>query len=184
MTIFFGTNDADVTPEQGIPIKRYENNLRQIIEYPALKEHGTKFILITPAALDERMSDGEDDATAEQSVSADNMRQFAAKVQELGEHYDIPVVDLWTAFMKHAEWDGKTPLPGSRQAAKNQKLRELVSDGFHYTAHGYKIMHKELMRVLRTSYPEFHSDKMQKLFPEWSDKTAWANFRPRMSTKS
>lgn len=86
-------------------------------------------------------------------------------------------MDLWKAFMKHASWDGdESRLPGSEDLPENAKLRALLPDGIHFNGEAYEILFKEWMAVVTQAYPDLVPEKMQLVFPAWSDEAAWETF--------
>ena len=42
---------------------------------------------------------------------------------------NVPVVDLWMAFMNAAGWEEGKPLPGSKDAEPNETFKKLFYDG-------------------------------------------------------
>ncbi|KIV92095.1 hypothetical protein PV10_06562 [Exophiala mesophila] len=163
MTVFFGANDACVpgTP-QHVPLEEYVQNLKNIIEYPPLKMHGTKVILVVPPPVDEwQLGNGERTAV----VTA----QYADACRQLGQELGLPVLDLWTLFMSKAGWTpGQSgPLVGSKDAPKNPVLDSLLSDGLHFTAPGYQLVVDELIQLIQTQLPDFTPDKLPQIFPDW-----------------
>lgn len=60
---------------------------------------------------------------------AKDARDYALATKDLGKEFNIPVLDVWTAFMKQAGWDGNGTLPGSKEAGKNEILTDLLYDG-------------------------------------------------------
>lgn len=163
MTVFFGANDACVagTP-QHVPLDEYRQNLKNIIEYPSLRLHDTKIILIVPAPIDEWQL-GNQDRTA--VVTA----QYADACRQLGQELGLPILDLWTIFMSKAGWTpGQSgPLIGSKAAPQNPVLDSLLSDGLHFTGPGYQLVVDELIQLIQTQLPEYTPDNLPQIFPDW-----------------
>lgn len=60
---------------------------------------------------------------------ARDAQEYANAVKEVGKKCDVPVLDVWGAFMKAAGWKGEGDLPGSEESGKNEVLAELLYDG-------------------------------------------------------
>lgn len=163
MTIFFGANDACVPGSpQHVPLEEYKHSLRKIINYPGLKLHDTKPILIVPAPVDEWQLGGGDRNTITTAVYADACR-------EVGIELNLPVLDLWTIFMLKAGWTQgqQGPLVGSKAAPKNEVLDALLSDGLHFTPAGYKLVFDELVNLIAVKLPEHRPENLPQIFPDW-----------------
>ena len=61
--------------------------------------------------------------------TAEATKKYADACRELGNRLGVPVVDIWSAFMKAAGWSEGEPLAGSINAPENKKLADLLSDG-------------------------------------------------------
>lgn len=163
MTIFFGANDACIPGSpQHVPIGEYKQNLRNIIDFHGLKLHDTKPILIVPAPVDEWQLGGTD-------RNATTTASYADACREVGQEFNLPVLDLWTIFMLKAGWNQgqQGPLIGSRAAPKSQILDELLSDGLHFTPTGYKLVFDELVNLILLKLPEHLPDNLPQIFPDW-----------------
>ena len=115
-----------MSPEQ------YRDNLVKIIEHPVVKaQNQVRIILITPPPIDEYLTEIADREKGfnERRRTAENTRQYAAIVREIGREYRIRVLDLWTALMLEAGWTGSEPLLGSKQLPKLSSMEELLHDG-------------------------------------------------------
>ncbi|TKX24321.1 hypothetical protein C1H76_3425 [Elsinoe australis] len=184
--VFLGANDARLpgTPpiDQCVSVSEYTENMRAIIRHTSLQQHKPKFILITPPPIDERLCEVTDreKGYSISRRSAAHTATYAEVVRQLGKESNSPVVDLWTAFLQKAgfegPWDGKQELPGSKSLDVNEKLRDLLSDGLHFTGKAYELMYKEFMRTIEKDIPELHPEKLDLVFPEWKDEDAWKTF--------
>lgn len=93
--------------------------------------HRAKIMLITPPPLDEYQQDEVEFLKGFQQPrrNAATTKKYADACREVGHRLGIPVVDIWSAFMKVAGWkEGKT-LEGSKELPPNSKLNELLIDG-------------------------------------------------------
>ncbi|KAJ9218333.1 hypothetical protein DTO166G4_199 [Paecilomyces variotii] len=170
MTIFFGANDA-VLPNfaQHVPLEKYKENLKAIIKHPATVAQAPKILLLTAPPINEHQLVGFDARKGFSSPSrtAGNTKLYADACREVGSSLGIPVVDIWTAFMKAAGWQEGQPLVGSRDLPNNEILASLLSDGLHFTPEGYKIMYNEVLNVIRTAYPDQDPEQLPMVFPGW-----------------
>lgn len=187
-SIFLGANDARLpntadqhaSPDQHVSKEQYKANLTRILEDEKLKAHAPKFVLITPSPIDERFCTKTDTEKGFdiKRRTAETTAAYAQVVRDLGREKGIPVVDVWTAMMKHVGWDGDTskPLPGSDSVPVNQKLQHLLPDGLHYGGEAYRILYKEWTKTVREAHPDLVPDAVPEMFPAWNDEEAWAKF--------
>jgi lysophospholipase L1-like esterase len=130
-TIFFGANDAVLFPgRQHVPLEKYTTFLEQIILHPAVRDQGTKLLLLTPPPVNEHQLNYQkfvlDDSSRR---TAANTKLYADACRGVGNALGVAVVDLWSAFMKAAGWKEGEPLAGSRDIPENTQLAALLSDG-------------------------------------------------------
>ncbi|OCT48300.1 Isoamyl acetate-hydrolyzing esterase 1 like protein [Cladophialophora carrionii] len=166
MTIFFGANDACVPGHpQHVPLQRYISSLRDMISHPALKLHDTQVILITPPPVDEYQLGGRD-------RTAEHTAKYARAALQIGQDCGLPVLDLWTIFMRRAGWtEGSTDaLAGSKDAPRSEVLGDLLIDGLHLTAKGYDVVFYELVKVIEQELPGQMPQRLPMVFPDWKDK--------------
>jgi len=134
-TIFFGANDARLpnTPQypQHVPLEQYRENIVKLATHEMVVAHKCPVVLITPAPIDERLCLDTDSAKGIHVMrrTAENTAQYAEVVRQLGKQLNLPVLDLWTAFMKAAGWKQGEVLPGSSEIPPNQVLVRLLHDG-------------------------------------------------------
>lgn len=141
-TIFFGANDA-VLPglPQHIPLDTYRLNLQRLPRLVRSLGHDPAFILITPPPICEFLTHADDTAKGR---AADGPQRLAVHTKKYvdaavatAEDIGMPVVNLWQAFVDYAGgWKEGHPLPGSREAGRNEKLTELLRDGLHLNPKG------------------------------------------------
>ncbi|KAG8624717.1 hypothetical protein KVT40_007784 [Elsinoe batatas] len=184
--LFLGANDARLpgTPpiDQCVSLSEYIENIKSILSHKALSAHQPQFLLITPPPIDERLCKitDQEKGYAESRRSAAQTATYAQAIRDIGQEKSIPVVDLWTSFLNEAgcsaTWDGKSDLPGSSALPVNDKLRELLSDGLHFTGQAYRVMFREVMKTINEQLPELNPERMQMVFPEWKDEAAWQTF--------
>lgn len=61
--------------------------------------------------------------------TAENTARYAEAVRQVGKQLNLPVVDVWTAFMKLAGMKQGETLPGSSNVPQNEVLVRLMHDG-------------------------------------------------------
>ena len=163
MTVFFGANDACLPGSaQHVPINEYAACIRCILQHDLVRKQGTKLVLIIPAPVDEyQLSNNQRTAT--------NTKAYADVCRQVGQELRLPMVDLWSLFMKKAGWDGESELVGSRKCERSKVLGDLLLDGLHFTAKAYSILLRELMNVIHEELPGQKPERMRMVFPAWSD---------------
>ncbi|CZT15445.1 related to GDSL Lipase/Acylhydrolase family protein [Ramularia collo-cygni] len=190
MTVFFGANDARLPhtpggPQQHVPLSEYRENLKAIITHPRILEHdGARLILITPPPVDERMclesSKAEDpDFPDVFTRPAATTAQYASVVRQLGQEYNLPVVDIWsTLILRAGGMTGGVGLPiGSSELAPNPTFQSFFRDGLHLSSLGYEVLYEELMSVIENIWPEQMPSNLPFVLPGWQDQEAWLPYR-------
>jgi lysophospholipase L1-like esterase len=178
-TIFLGANDARLpnTPgfSQTVDLEQYKKNLTDIINHPKLQAHKPQLILLTPPPVEERKTLAHDKTNGVnvQRRTASNTAKYAEAVRELGQKFNLPVLDIWAAFMKEAGWKEGEALPGSTDIEQNQTLARMLHDGLHLEPEGYEIIYKELMKLIIEKLPEHAPDNLSYVLPSWDDAEAW-----------
>ena len=163
MTVFFGANDACLPGSvQYVPIDEYAACIKSIVQHDLVRRQGTKVVLIIPAPVDEYQLSNDQRTAANTKLYADTCRR-------IGQELQLPMVDLWSLFMKQAGWDGRSELVGSRKCERSEVLGELLSDGLHFTAMAYSILLQGLTNVMYEELPEQTPERMRIVFPVWSD---------------
>ncbi|KAJ4986428.1 GDSL-like Lipase/Acylhydrolase [Stagonosporopsis vannaccii] len=184
LTVFFGANDAslpDAPNKQHIPLDEYKANLEKIITHPQIVAHKPRIILIAPPPINEHLWWPRDQEKGYGAVTrtAAATKQYADAVVELGTKLNLPVVNLWKAFMSKTDfqidaWKVGDLLPGSLETTQNDALVELMYDGLHFHPAGYKILYQELTKLIAEVWPDQAAEKLPTPFPGWNDEAAWA----------
>jgi hypothetical protein len=114
------------------------SNLEAIISHPLIRAHNPRIILIAPPPINEHLWWPRDQSSGYTSVSrlAGTTKVYADAVVELGAKLNLPVVNLWKAFMaktnfKIDAWKVGDHLPGSLESAQSDALVELMYDGMN-----------------------------------------------------
>ncbi|GES66420.1 GDSL Lipase/Acylhydrolase family protein [Aspergillus terreus] len=168
MTIFFGANDACIPGTfQHVPLDKFKENLRQLIQHPAVTAQGTQIIVLTPPAVNEyQMDPGDGSALAR---TASHTKIYADAAREVATSLGTPVADIWTAFMTAAGWKEGDPLAGSKEIPNNAKLQSLLTDGLHLTADGYRMVFEVVMETIRQNCPELSPEQLPWVHPPWTE---------------
>ncbi|CCX05109.1 Similar to GDSL esterase/lipase At5g45920; acc. no. Q6NMR9 [Pyronema omphalodes CBS 100304] len=177
-TIFFGANDAVLSPQlQHIPLSSYTSNLRALCTHPLILSHSPSLILITPPPICEYITQESDAAKGKNYIQrlAAQTKQYRDAAIAVGKELNVPVVDLWGAFVEYAEpgyqWreGGDKEIPGCKERERNPKMGELLRDGLHFNPKGYKIMYDEVIKCIKTHYPELDPEQLEfdQKFPYW-----------------
>lgn len=116
---------------QHVPLETYKSNLRQIVQHPVVKIQNPRIFLLTPPPVNQYQLEVFDasEGVPHPSRTAAQTRKYADAVIELGKDLDVPVVDLWSAFMRYVGWKEGDVLVGSREAPNNEDFEALFTDG-------------------------------------------------------
>lgn len=179
---------------QHVPLEQYKENLRFILTHPAIQEHGTKIIVLTPPPINEYQLQYFDASKGFDTPSrtAANTKVYADACRDVAQSLGLPVADIWTAILKSAGWKAGLPLTGSKDIPASEALASFLTDGashfpfrcsathrrkgvmlnntnlgLHFTGEGYKIMYNEVMKTLRATWPEEAPENLPEVFPGW-----------------
>ena len=127
-SIFFGANDSVLNQYyQHVPLDDYKENLKAIVRHPLTRIQRPRILILTPPPVSEYMLEAVDAMRG--SRTASNTKRYADACREVANSLNIPVVDIWSAFMGVAGWKDGQPLPGSKGIPRNIVLENLLSDG-------------------------------------------------------
>ena len=86
---------------------------------------------MTPPPLDEYQRITADKAKGFHQLrrTAANTAEYVNVCREVGSELKVPVVDIWTLFLRHAGWVEGEPLLGTRGIAANGVFQSFFSDG-------------------------------------------------------
>lgn len=90
-------------------------------------------MILTPSPVNEYQLEkfDHDKNTPHPSRTASLTKRYAEAAKEVGTTLNVPVVDLWTAFMSSAGWKEGQPLIGSREVPNLDEFSRLFTDGKH-----------------------------------------------------
>ncbi|KAL4867419.1 hypothetical protein BDV12DRAFT_171392 [Aspergillus spectabilis] len=134
LTIWFGANDASLLESnngQHVPLDVYKKNLAWLVQHPATVAQQPRILIITPTPVNEYQLEGFDHDKGNSHPTRTNAgaRLYADAAREVAESLNVPVVDLWGAFMAAAGWKEGQPLIGSRELPNDEKFAGLFTDG-------------------------------------------------------
>jgi len=183
LTLFFGANDSSLPGapnQQHVPLDEYKDNLEKIITHPKITAHSPRIILITPPPINEHLWWPIEQSNGYASVSrvAETTKRYAEAVCDVGRKLNVPVVQLWNAFMAKTAlnvdaWRRGDAIPGSVDIPQDDGLGELMYDGLHLNPAGYEILSQEVMKVIELQWPDQMPESLPMAFPRWNDQVAW-----------
>ncbi|KAL3488567.1 SGNH hydrolase-type esterase domain-containing protein [Aspergillus germanicus] len=174
LAIWFGANDASLLEcnnNQHIPLDAYKKNLTWIVQHPATVAQNPHILIIAPTPVNEYQLQGfdEDKGNVHPTRTNAHTRLYAQAAREVAESLNVPVVDLWSAFMAKAGWKEGEPLIGSREAPNHEGFAGLFTDGLHLTADGYRVVYDEVIKAIQTTWPDEAPGKLPQVFPAWME---------------
>ena len=96
-----------------------------------MKAQSPHIILFTNPPVEETvlLDINKENGSTDEIRRAKDAKEYAEKTKEVGKEYNLPVLDVWSAFMNETGWDGQGALPGSEEVGKNETLADLLHDG-------------------------------------------------------
>lgn len=169
-------------------------NLRNILTHPSLKHHAPKLLIVTPPPVCEHKM-ALFPEVARFPRRAENTRLYASAAKNVAKELEIPVIDLWTAFMNYARWrePDKRALVGGREAAMSELLGELLVDGMprsfnsveislaqnanmgynllglHLDSKGYQILYQEYQKTILEFMPEILAENLSPVIEKYPE---------------
>lgn len=115
----------------------YKKNLVGIVQHPATVAQQPRILIIAPTPINEYQLQGFDEEKGNVHPTRTNRRtrEYAKAAREVGDSLNVPVVDLWAAFMAAVGWKEGQPLIGSREAPNDEKFARLFTDGSCFCPH-------------------------------------------------
>lgn len=178
LTIFFGTNDTfqiddKINEIQAISIERYRENLVAMVKLCI--ENNIKPIIIGPTLHDNRLSrigyvaSGRD--LKNDSTTNKRNHEYSKTAASVAQEYGVPFLDLWKGFQNHGGWTEEQLYSqnGNVDESEYINLSSLLHDGIHLTGEGYKILYKELIRIINDQFPHMNPDNLPLNLPYWMD---------------
>ncbi|KAL4878981.1 SGNH hydrolase-type esterase domain-containing protein [Aspergillus karnatakaensis] len=174
LTIWFGANDASLLESnngQHVPLETYKKNLAWIIQHPATVAQQPRILLITPTPVNEYQIEDFDNSKGNNYPTRTNAgaKAYAEAAREVGDALNVPVVDLWGAFMGAVGWREGEELVGSRKVPNDERFAGLFTDGLHLTAAGYRIVFDEIVKAIQTNWPDQAPGARPQVFPAWME---------------
>ncbi|RFU27834.1 hypothetical protein B7463_g8497, partial [Scytalidium lignicola] len=181
MTMFFGTNDAS---DGAVSLERFVQNLEYVVK--VVLERKIPLIIIGPTLID-----------ADQGIEDKNtMRnlEYSKAAEKFANGLGIPYIDLWHAFLKAKGWTERDLAPENGGKEKDRSLRDLLSDGVHFTGKGYRIWYDLLIQTISEKFPDLRTENLPTTLPHIYDvdntnlpASLWQDVKPKgveMETES
>ncbi|OZJ02052.1 hypothetical protein BZG36_05371, partial [Bifiguratus adelaidae] len=143
-----------------VPLERYEDNLRFLVRQALSRK--IPVILIGPAPFDEYSAGSNDRSTMDNCAYSETARHVA---EEIG----VPFIDLWHGFLESKGWKEGQPIIGKTGEATDQNLRDLLTDGVHFSGKAYRLWYDFLLRTIRDKYPELRMENLPTVLPHIFD---------------
>ncbi|KAH8810674.1 SGNH hydrolase-type esterase domain-containing protein [Xylogone sp. PMI_703] len=172
ITVFFGTNDAS---DGCLSLERYAQNLEHVIKM--IQARNIPLIVVGPSLID--AGQGIEDKNTVRNL------EFSKTAENLAKRLEVPFIDLWHAFAKAKGWLEEDITSGKRNTGDGS-LRDLLSDGVHFTGEGYKIWYNILLRTVREKFPELRTENLPTTLPHIYDvdnsdlpSSLWQDVKPK-----
>lgn len=154
MTLFLGSNDAALAGPEAVPLARFEENIKFLIELVLSK--GIKLLLIGPLWHNTEWYNSlypEDFERGIYRTTANNLL-YSDVLLKLALQFDVPYLNLW----QEMELFNKT-----------EDFNKLLCDGLHFSGEGYKFLFDRVMSMIQTHYPECDPLKIAMKLPTWEN---------------
>ncbi len=101
--------------------------------------------------------------------------------------------NLWGSMIEASGWTAGNPIPGSRDAPNNEKLKEwlidgmsnvflrelcLTSKGLWLSSSGYKFLYEGIKTMMREQWPDSDPACMMMGVPHWSESEVLNTLEP------
>ncbi|ODV85759.1 hypothetical protein CANARDRAFT_27852 [[Candida] arabinofermentans NRRL YB-2248] len=153
--LFLGSNDAATGYPDMCEYEKFIENMKFIIG--EIQKRSIKLILIGPThhyAEDWETLNPKDVLDGIRR-SMENNKKYANGIEELSKTYNLPFIDLFSAFDKYNEEHGP------------ESTRELFIDGIHFNGGGYQILYDCINKCINEHYPQFSNEQLDMRLPSW-----------------
>lgn len=148
-------------------IEKYEKNMDEMIRMA--KERNIAVIVIGPTLHDtyaytELYKQGvvEFADTAKNSTN----KKYSEVAKKVSKANGVPYIDLWTLFLEFGGWEDLQDVD-NLNSKDYPKIKELLIDGIHLQPQGYKILFKNLQRVIKEFYPDLYFENIPEHLIAW-----------------
>ncbi|EED14331.1 hypothetical protein TSTA_105420 [Talaromyces stipitatus ATCC 10500] len=155
LTIFFGTNDATQNDSQFVPLERYKANLRHMVDVAQNRNIPT--ILVGPGLVDEYSAKGCEGS----GRSTTRAREYSEACRQVSIEKNVPFTDMWHAMLAMKGWKTGDPIIGQRGSASDLHLRDILTDGVHFSGSAY--------HTIRKHFPNLKSENLSTMLPHISE---------------
>lgn len=162
LTIFFGTNDATQNDNQFVPLERYKTNLRDMVDIAQQRNIPT--ILIGPGLIDEYSASGCEGS----GRSTTRAREYSEACRQVSLENKVPFIDIWHGLLAMKGWKAGDPIIGQRGSAPDLHLRDVLTDGVHFSSSAYRMWYDLLLDTIRTDFSDLKSENLPIVLPHIS----------------
>jgi lysophospholipase L1-like esterase len=153
LVVCFGANDSAIEPSiQHVPLEKYSENLKSMIDIIQTKRPTCTILLATPVPVIQEAWDkwSMKNHKTPGYRSWDVVEQYANAVRNVGKEKNVVVADLWQG--NEEKW----------------KKEENFTDGLHLSKDGYQIMFDGIKDAIETNVKEFAAADMAWPFEHWA----------------
>jgi lysophospholipase L1-like esterase len=177
MTIFFGSNDAsepvdELSRLQHVPLETYKLNIRTMVKMAV--DNNIKPIVVGPGLNDNRLSRArlmERERRGDVDLATNEKNHlYSMAAQEVAQEFGVAFVDLWNLFRIHGNWTQEQlyASTGDSPDDKYIALSHLFYDGIHFTPAAYEIFTTEVLKAIKSHYPEVWHENLPQMLPHYS----------------
>lgn len=167
------------TTAQHVPLDEYKANLNKIVNFPAIKAHNPKILLVAPPPVDQIKIAGLDKSWGHEGPTrtSEITAAYAEKAREVArENEGVILIDLWQAIMDKAiamspgDYQAGGPWLGSLENGKQGGLNTLLPDGLHMNGEAYKVFYDIVSPHVGKQWEGLaDDDKRDYIFPDWRE---------------
>ena len=161
LVLEIGTNDAADSDMVFVPLARYTENLRWMVD-TARAEGVERVIIVGPGPVDDAMLAPPIDKSTTRNL------EYSEAARAVAKKAGIPFICLWHAFLASKGWQEGQPVPGAH-GVSGEGLKGLLTDGVHYTGDGYRIWYNQLLEAIRTNFPDLRTEELPTILPHIFD---------------
>ncbi|KAJ3187923.1 isoamyl acetate-hydrolyzing esterase [Gaertneriomyces sp. JEL0708] len=162
VVIFFGANDAVLpsSPQQHVPIARYQKNLRELISIVREFSPHTQVLLVAPPPVHEAKWAAECESQGRTlNRTVENTRIYRDACLSVAAECGVGKLDPWSAFF------------GEGAVYDADRAAAALVDGVHLSAMGNKLLGEALLKEIASTWRELQPQALPTLLPVWQEVT-------------
>lgn len=160
VTILLGTNDS-VLPfsKQHVPVEETVSNFKEIVSTFREMLPNVRIVAISPPPMSEEMyldfvrSRGFETPDRNQKF----LNVYRHAINDAAGELGLSLVDLWPVIFggdADADYD-------------KDKARDVLIDGLHFNGKGNQLLFRELMKKIKSEFPELDPENLEYYPPDW-----------------